>query len=430
MRYTIIFMSLALLSCLCQSASFAHHGGGSQIGGGGPHGGWGPPVPMQMPAPLQVSRPPFQQSGAPQSDHFQTPQLQRFAAPQVEQFRAPRAERFAAPRVEQFRAPRAERFAAPQAERFYTARPERVTAPLPRQFPASPAKHFATQRPEHAPFVHAIPLASLSPGKARVHKQAEGGENTGATRRQLALLAGAESEAVIPRPPEHANPRQVPKIRPGMMPQFVRGKPQPLSWRHGANIPRSGPAGIGRPGIVDPGGYIRTPLRHTTGINYSYVKQQRTLIPNLNLAITQNNRLRITNVHRWPHPLRPGPAWAPLAFYTGYWWGSIVHPIRYFAPLDFCPTRYVFLVGCGQFWQPGFGYAAYLPYGYQAPITVAVQEIVPVYDEFGDIVAYEPATFYYNAYWDSVVQAYAYYDYRGVCHWLTFPWLRTWSWIS
>ena len=32
------------------------------------------------------------------------------------------------------------------------------------------------------------------------------------------------------------------------------------------------------------------------------------------------------------------------------------------------------MVNTGQFWMPGYGYVDYVPFGYQAPITVAVTD--------------------------------------------------------
>jgi hypothetical protein len=87
----------------------------------------------------------------------------------------------------------------------------------------------------------------------------------------------------------------------------------------------------------------------------------------------------------------------------------------------------LFYPAYGQFWQPGIGYSDYLSGGYHAPITVAVQEVVPMYDAYGRIMGYRPETFYYNAYWDPNAEAYGYYDYRGAFHWVTFPWLRSWE---
>jgi hypothetical protein len=155
--------------------------------------------------------------------------------------------------------------------------------------------------------------------------------------------------------------------------------------------------------------------------------KQLSSIPNYQTAFNNNNRYRITNSGRWPGQWHTGPGWANLGYYTGYWWGGSTYPQCYYAPDGYCPTPWLFYPGYGQFWQPGIGYCDYLPNGYNAPITIAVQEIVPVYNARGQIMDYRPETFQYNAYWDPRAQAYGYYDYRGAFHWTTFPWLRSWE---
>jgi hypothetical protein len=116
-----------------------------------------------------------------------------------------------------------------------------------------------------------------------------------------------------------------------------------------------------------------------------------------------------------------------LLYFTGYSIGGNTYPDNYFAMNGYAPTPYVFDVASGQFWQPSVGFADYLPNNYRAPITVSVQEVVPSFDGKGSIVGYQPQTFYYNAYWDNDAQSYGYYDYRNKFHWLTFPWLSTYS---
>jgi hypothetical protein len=59
-----------------------------------------------------------------------------------------------------------------------------------------------------------------------------------------------------------------------------------------------------------------------------------------------------------------------------------------------------------------------LPPGYGAPITVAVNEVVPVTDQYGNVLGYENHLFYYNAFWDPSTGHYGYYDYRGGFHWV------------
>lgn len=112
---------------------------------------------------------------------------------------------------------------------------------------------------------------------------------------------------------------------------------------------------------------------------------------------------------------------ANLLYFTGYSIAGNTYPVNYFAMNGYAPTPYLFSVASGQFWQPGVGYADYLPDNYQAPISVSVQEVVPSFDKRRNIVGYQPQTFYYNAYWDADARSFGYYDYRNKFHWVIFP---------
>jgi hypothetical protein len=116
-----------------------------------------------------------------------------------------------------------------------------------------------------------------------------------------------------------------------------------------------------------------------------------------------------------------------LLYFNGYSMAGNTYPANYFAMNGYTPTPFVFNVASGQFWQPGVGYADYLPTNYQAPITVSVQEVVPSFDQQQNIAEYQPQTFYYNAYWDPDANSFGYYDYRSKFHWVTFPWLASYS---
>ncbi len=116
-----------------------------------------------------------------------------------------------------------------------------------------------------------------------------------------------------------------------------------------------------------------------------------------------------------------------LLYFTNYTTGGQTYPAKYFAMNSYAPTPYVFSVDSGQFWQAGVGYADYLPNDDHSPLTVALQEVVPSFDAKEKIVGYQPETFYYDAYWDPDKQSYGYYDYRSKFHWLTFPWLPSYS---
>lgn len=120
--------------------------------------------------------------------------------------------------------------------------------------------------------------------------------------------------------------------------------------------------------------------------------------------------------------------WVPyLHYYNGYTMNGATYPQQYYATNGFTPTHYVFNVSTGQFWAPGVGYVDQLPLGYIAPITVAVQESVPMYTSGGQVEGYNMQTFDYNAFWNRQAQAYGFYDYRQQYHNLTFPWLPSWE---
>ena len=110
-----------------------------------------------------------------------------------------------------------------------------------------------------------------------------------------------------------------------------------------------------------------------------------------------------------------------LLYAQNYSINGATYPANYFAMNGYVPTPYVFNVADGQFWQPGTGYSDALPSSYQAPITVASQEVVPQFDANGNIVGYQPETFYNDAYYDNDAGAYGYYDYRKRFHWAKLP---------
>ena len=248
-----------------------------------------------------------------------------------------------------------------------------------------------------------------------------------ANGRMLATAAGTkQTRSGLSRASAFANPRKVSQVRPGSKPQITSAKPQKLAYRRGAvNIPRSGRVGTGRVGIVDPGGYIRS--GGAARIDRSHMQQQLASVPNYHTNFSNNNSHRISDHSRWPSHWNPGSGGANLGYYPGYSWNGTNYPFNYYAPSGYCPTPCLFLSDCGAFWQPGMGYADCLPYGYNQPISIGVDEVVPAYDAYGDIIGYQNETFYYNAFWDPNTQAYGYYDYRGGFHWVTFPWLHTWE---
>jgi hypothetical protein len=303
-----------------------------------------------------------------------------------------------------------------------------------------------------------------------------GGHNEGS------LGAGRESGR-IPGPPSYANPRH------SLAPEVGRALPMSphaapnLTYGNGArDIPHIGDARSGRPGAIDPGGYIRNAHEASPNINPAYARQQLAYANNnYQQAAAFNARNIMGNRGAWPWHLPnysapwfggwqgnwnwepnwySGGGWNPgwgngwnngggflgflsvlspwgsnselgwipsLNYYNSYGWNGQNYPCDYYAANGFCPTPYVFNVGNGQFWNVGNGYTDYLPADYHAPITVAVQESVPNYSPDGQILGYQLQNFYYNAYWDPQVQNYGYYDYKQQFHWLTFPWNNAWN---
>ena len=209
--------------------------------------------------------------------------------------------------------------------------------------------------------------------------------------------------------------------------------PAALSYRAGLRAPRAGSAATGVPGVIDPGGYIRTPLANPNYATQQFIAQQLAQQAYYNQALAAQNAYANGWVNNWPWS--PGPAWQSgfglwnpynLGYYNNYWWNGTAYPYNFYAPSGFAPTPYLFDVALGAFLNPGVGYMDYLPSDYDGPISVSVAEVVPVYDFFGNVVSYRTERFYYNAYYDPNYGAYGYYDYRGSFHWLTLPYMNTW----
>jgi hypothetical protein len=247
--------------------------------------------------------------------------------------------------------------------------------------------------------------------------------------RKLATLEGTKrASGAVSRPSSFANPRKGSPVKSGSKPRITSTRPQKLAYRSGAgSTPRAGRLGTGRAGIVDPGGYVRTAQKGTGTMDRSHIQQQLKSISNYENNLSNNNRSRISNRGSWPNHWNPGAGSAGLGYYPSYSWNGTNYPFSYYALSGYCPTPYLFMLESGAFWQPGLGYADSLPYGYNQPMSIGVDEVVPAYDAHGHIIGYRDEMFYYNACWDPNAQAYGYYDYRGGFHWLTFPWLNTWN---
>jgi hypothetical protein len=308
--------------------------------------------------------------------------------------------------------------------------PPKATAHVPSALAphvgAETKQHTHAQVVPHAGPAHALPgLAPLAPLVAPHHAQGPAGREHAA--------AGPKSR--IPALPAHANPRRVGQISAGMKPHVVAHHAQPLRWSSRAEIPRAGKVHQGRPGIMDPGGYVRT-LRHgTPTLSRGDISNRLNAMPNAEALRRHNDAFRNTQIGTWPNSWYPVPGWqttggwwntSGLGYYDNYWWNDQFFPFNYYALAGYCPTPYIFDVNSGLFLSPGLGYLDFLPLGYEQPITVAITEVVPEYDFWGNIVGYRQELFYYNAVWDPAAQAYGYYDYRGQFHYVTFPWLNSW----
>jgi hypothetical protein len=160
----------------------------------------------------------------------------------------------------------------------------------------------------------------------------------------------------------------------------------------------------------------------------NYVSGEIGRLPYRDRTWQENRRFFNEDHDRWPGRWRPRPEWDVRFGFCDHLWFDTEVALEFFCWYEFCPTDYIFLVGTGQFWVPGegWGYIDFLPDDYADPITVAVEEVVPVLDDDGEVIAYEEKTFYYNAVWDEFAEAYGYYDYQGTFHWLSFPWLNSW----
>jgi hypothetical protein len=261
-----------------------------------------------------------------------------------------------------------------------------------------------------------------------------GVESGGGSHGQSAHDGRETSQMRVPAAGKLANPRRVTSAR-SMHPPVVSHRPQPLSWRSGAQKPHAGLPGKARAGILDPGGYVRTPQKSAAFMPRDQFNRGLSSMHNHSALSAANNRFRNGNIGSWAQPWSPCPGWQTfgglwnpcgLGYYDNFVWDGLPYPDDYYALADYAPTNYVFDVLSGLFYDAGVGYVDYLPPGYSAPVTVAVREVVPDYGFWGNIVGYRQESFYYNAVWDPNVQSYGYYDYRGGFHWVTFPWLNSW----
>lgn len=252
---------------------------------------------------------------------------------------------------------------------------------------------------------------------------------------QHAGAARSEKRAEVPKAHSLANPRRVERVGRQSHPRITSYAAHPLAYRAGAEHPRAGKPGTGRAGAIDPGGYIRTPQAGTRTIGRDAINRQISSMSGYSQAYSHNHANFAARFGSWPGQWNPVPGWQTLGglwnwtglgYYNGYWWNGSLYPYNYYALNSFCPTPFLFDVASGMFLDPGVGYFDFLPAGYDAPITVAVWEVVPEYDFWGNIIGYTREKFYYDAVFDPGAQAYGYYDYRGTFHWLTFPWLHSW----
>ncbi len=126
--------------------------------------------------------------------------------------------------------------------------------------------------------------------------------------------------------------------------------------------------------------------------------------------------------HPYPGHWRPRPG---FEWCEGYYWGGVLYNVEFFAYGGWGPTEWVYIVDTQQWYSPGVGYVSVPPVLLNEPITVAVQEQVPVLDAYGDPVydddgnpVMETVLVYYNAYYDPAYGAYGYQDMNGQYVWL------------
>lgn len=305
-------------------------------------------------------------------------------------------------------------------------------------------------------------------------------ERGNAAENRSTNLSGTRGERAVGQREPFTNPRTTNRGGEANFSPRAGGR---LTYGAGATrIPHGGDTRSGLPGSFDPGGYLRGAPSGSHFLNAQYARSQfASANPNFASVAAANYQNAVQNRASWPWQLPPyapgwfngnpnnywwqtgwnngwsyGPSWyngwggslpwwmaladvlpwgmnsqldwVPYqSYYNGYTYDNETYPMNYFGQNGYCPTQYVFDVASGQFWVPGRGYTDYLPNGYHAPISVAVEESVPQYNVQGQIVGYRLQKFHYNAYWNDQQQAYGYYDYRQQFHWLTFPWLNSWS---
>jgi hypothetical protein len=493
MKTQFTLVGLLSVSLIYPMQAFAGHPGG---GGGGGHAPAAAPH-LSAPAPhMSAPAPHFQAPHAAAAPHIEAAHMsapaQHFQAPHAMQqnahFEAPHAMQ-AVPRAESraLEPHQAQRngFAQPhmaehenQAHRTESHTNGGIESKARGEDGIENGRNLsrAESPVENRAGLHGNNAGLAAGGLAAAALSHGGGHNEGS------LGAGRESGR-IPGPPSYANPRH------SLAPEVGRALPMSphaapnLTYGNGArDIPHIGDARSGRPGAIDPGGYIRNAHEASPNINPAYARQQLAYANNnYQQAAAFNARNIMGNRGAWPWHLPnysapwfggwqgnwnwepnwySGGGWNPgwgngwnngggffgflsalspwgsnselgwipsLNYYNSYGWNGQNYPCDYYAANGFCPTPYVFNVGNGQFWRVGNGYTDYLPADYHAPITVAVQESVPNYSPDGQILGYQLQNFYYNAYWDPQAQNYGYYDYKQQFHWLTFPWNNAWN---
>ena len=176
------------------------------------------------------------------------------------------------------------------------------------------------------------------------------------------------------------------------------------------------------PGYIDPAQHLRggQGFYRSGDLNFSS-RQFETRWGQGWYGRTQGEWARHRVNGRWP--------WTPygfgvgIGFYNGWGFNGIdidYGNSGYYALDGFCPTEFIYSVDQGRYWEPGDnnGWYGGLPQDYDAPITVAVREVVPVTDENGYVVGYESHIFYYNAFLDEQSGYYGYYDYNGSFHYV------------
>jgi len=246
-------------------------------------------------------------------------------------------------------------------------------------------------------------------------------------------------EPPIGRPPIGQPPIGQPPIKHPPTGNPPIGQP-PIKHPPTGNPPIGQPPKGGHPPIGEPGGPVVHPgpiQGHPGGPANGGVHIGKGTPPDIFRGGKPNQQWNpIGRVHNQREPVfvnRPYPGrWRPLPRYEycgGFYFGSVFYVGPYptfFGYGGWGPTEWIYDPVQGLWWSPTLGWVGAPPVLITDPITVAVQEQLPVLDQFGnqefDPITGDPitetVTVYYNAYYDPIYHAYGYLGSDGVYVWL------------